>query len=302
MRTRTDHDCDSEARDPFRGLGWVGDRATCTSDPSSVLARPESKARRRRASLVIAALFLTLAFVAVAAADVEITDAVSREFSVLVETTVEITDAVSREFSVHVQPTGFSQDDPVAPSDSSDNGFGFCGVITHSWFDPPSCYGYKYVMISDALFTSIADFPTGFVAPFAVRANGQLMGTFGPGQSANFTDRPGGRVSSFTVTGIMPLRDPGDPLAFPLKIDFNTQTADFEMFPIITADADADTDVDLSDFLLFQACATGPAIPYSPGCESKDFDGDGNVDLADFGVFQRCYSGPNNPANLDCGN
>jgi hypothetical protein len=79
---------------------------------------------------------------------------------------------------------------------------------------------------------------------------------------------------------------------------------------VATVDFDFDNDVDLEDLAVFNACATGPAIPYTPGACSLvpdgqghivvDFDKDGDVDQTDFGVFQRCLSGQGNPANPAC--
>ncbi|GMV97171.1 MAG: hypothetical protein AMXMBFR83_15300 [Phycisphaerae bacterium] len=60
-----------------------------------------------------------------------------------------------------------------------------------------------------------------------------------------------------------------------------------------------------NSFSVFEACATGPEIPYDAhnlpsGCPlvpdpqghiAVDFDKDGDVDQNDFGVFQRCISG-----------
>ncbi|MBP7937527.1 MAG: hypothetical protein KA354_23040 [Phycisphaerae bacterium] len=80
------------------------------------------------------------------------------------------------------------------------------------------------------------------------------------------------------------------------------------------ADFDTDGDVDVGDVGRFQACVTGPTIPYNPtalppGCVmpvdanghiDADFDQDGDVDLADFGVFQRCYSGAGKAADSAC--
>lgn len=61
-------------------------------------------------------------------------------------------------------------------------------------------------------------------------------------------------------------------------------------------DCDADADVDLTDFLHFQACFNGPNRPATQlGCADADFDDDADVDLADFMVFQACFNGPNRP-------
>lgn len=70
-------------------------------------------------------------------------------------------------------------------------------------------------------------------------------------------------------------------------------------------DLDCDGDADSNDLAIFEACATGPAIPYDPqvlppnctlipdgtGRIRADLDGDRDVDQSDFGIFQRCHSG-----------
>ncbi|MHC4795634.1 MAG: LamG-like jellyroll fold domain-containing protein [Planctomycetota bacterium] len=80
------------------------------------------------------------------------------------------------------------------------------------------------------------------------------------------------------------------------------------------ADYDNDNDVDDDDFLIFEACATGPAIPYDagnlpPGCIlvpnpqgfiDADYDADLDVDHNDFAGFQLCYSGQNITADPGC--
>jgi hypothetical protein len=69
---------------------------------------------------------------------------------------------------------------------------------------------------------------------------------------------------------------------------------------IAVADLDADGDVDLTDFSIFQLCFGGPNRPVQgPTCVSADLDGDTDVDLADFGVFQACFNGPNRPPACD---
>ncbi len=62
------------------------------------------------------------------------------------------------------------------------------------------------------------------------------------------------------------------------------------------ADLDQDGDVDDDDFVLFDACQSGPTVPAGSECSSRDFDGDGDVDQSDFGIFQRCLSGSDGSA------
>lgn len=83
------------------------------------------------------------------------------------------------------------------------------------------------------------------------------------------------------------------------------------------SDFDQDGDVDANDSAMFAACATGPAVLYSPaslpepepGCTmvpdgdgriAADFDEDGDVDQSDFAIFQRCFSGSGHAADLSC--
>jgi len=62
-------------------------------------------------------------------------------------------------------------------------------------------------------------------------------------------------------------------------------------------DFDADGDVDLADFGVFQSCFNGPnRAAKQTGCDAADLDGDRDVDLGDFGMFQSCFNGPNRPA------
>jgi hypothetical protein len=83
----------------------------------------------------------------------------------------------------------------------------------------------------------------------------------------------------------------------------------------IDVDLDNDNDVDDQDVLLFENCATGPAVPYNPtdlpaGCPaavdfagilSVDGDRDGDIDHSDFGGFvQPCLSGDGIPASDQC--
>lgn len=132
---------------------------------------------------------------------------------------------------------GSSENNPVLPGGMANGSFSFVGVVTGAWVDPPVAEGFHYTMNSDSLFTEIQDFPTGFPTPFTVSVNGQELGEFGPGDSVDFTQFPGGGVKEFTITGLTPLVDPENPVAFPLKVGFDTETADFTMGAILDPEA-----------------------------------------------------------------
>jgi hypothetical protein len=101
----------------------------------------------------------------------------------------------------------------------------FKDIVTGAWIDPPTAWGFHHEMTSDSLFTSILGFPPGFADPFVVSVGGVPLGQFLAGQSVDF----GAGVSEFSVTGLRPLADGNNPLAFPLQLAFNTSTASFEM-------------------------------------------------------------------------
>lgn len=124
---------------------------------------------------------------------------------------------------------GSSQENPLLPTYTPEPGvFILDDVFTGAWVDPPSAFGFEYVITSpDSLFTKILNFPTGIDADnlFTVWVEGRSLGQFGPGNSVDFVSLLGGGVSAFTITGIDPLVDPANPTAFPLQLAFNTPTA-----------------------------------------------------------------------------
>ncbi|WP_017718619.1 PEP-CTERM sorting domain-containing protein [Kamptonema formosum] len=140
---------------------------------------------------------------------------------------------------------GASQFNPWLPNCpiQTANSMSFCGVTTGHWFDPPTAYGFDYEMDSDSLFTSILDLPATFENPFTVSVADKVLGVFGSGDSLNFgdyadllgdllIDNNGTKgVTKFTVrTG--DAIDPTNPMALPIKLAFNTETADFSLYAI----------------------------------------------------------------------
>jgi len=137
-----------------------------------------------------------------------------------------------------LDPTpGSSQENPILPNLQDFERFEFIDVPAGQWYDPPAAFGFEYTMLSDSLFTQILDFPSGIDTDnlFTVTVGDTVLGEFGPGQNVDFVSLLGDGVSSFSITGIDPLVDGSDPTVFPIKLDFNTETASFEMRALTAA-------------------------------------------------------------------
>ena len=74
------------------------------------------------------------------------------------------------------------------------------------------------------------------------------------------------------------------------------------VFSIGDFDSDRDGDVDLTDFLAFQAChtASGPDVRSPLRCRKFDSDSDADVDMHDAQAFQRAFSPPPPHSNDSC--
>lgn len=127
---------------------------------------------------------------------------------------------------------GSTQSNPLLPNTSDAGAFTFENSASGLWFDPPFVPGFRYIMESDSLFTSILEFPDGFAEPFHVIAEGASLGMFAANQSVDFVALLGHGVKDFIVTNISPLVDSEDPMAFPLRIAFDTDVASFRMVAI----------------------------------------------------------------------
>jgi hypothetical protein len=130
---------------------------------------------------------------------------------------------------------GSTATNPVLPTSTSPSGFQFGGTSSGAYVDPPTASSYHYVMTGKSLFTYVDGFPSGFSHPFTVFSGGQLIGSYQPGDEIDFTKLPGGGVSEFTISAIVPGTDPTDPGAFPLRLTFDTATADFVIDPGISS-------------------------------------------------------------------
>ncbi len=141
----------------------------------------------------------------------------------------------SQTISQNLSQVGRTQINPVMPTRLNNGVFSFVNARTGLWFDPPTAFGFEYTMTDNSLFTNILDFPTGFSQPFSVSVQDISLGNFTAGQAVNFSDYSnilgnllvsGSGVSEFSVTGINV--DPTNPSAFPIQLQFNTDTASFE--------------------------------------------------------------------------
>lgn len=158
--------------------------------------------------------------------------------------------------------TGNTQGVPVMPGTIVVGIFTFNSVPSGRWFDPPMAESFEFAMTpspqpvgltsrvfpgvtgtkisSDSVFTAISGFPEGVDRDdrFTVSVDGVLLGEFGPGdvlQFSDYRDKLGDRlvngegVAEFTIGAIDPGVNPADPRAFPIKLEFSTPTASFEM-------------------------------------------------------------------------
>ncbi|MEM9118867.1 MAG: hypothetical protein AAGD09_13435 [Cyanobacteria bacterium P01_F01_bin.56] len=176
---------------------------------------------------------------------------------------------------------GSSQFRPVLPVRFIAIGvFVFNNVPSGRWVDPPAADGFEYTMTprdipvgvasrifpgmtgvgeaDDAVFTRISGFPIGVDADdtFEVSVDGVVLGEFSPGDILDFNDYADelgdrlvdGGVAQFTVSEINPAVDSSNPVAFPLRVDFSTPTASFEM-RALEATAAEDTTQEVSQIV-----------------------------------------------------
>jgi hypothetical protein len=158
---------------------------------------------------------------------------------------------------------GGGQTDPVMPNPDSNwiaiGIFFFPIVPSDLWFDPPAAEAFDFTMKPSAQrvgiasrvfpgfggtrdetsrFTAITGLPKGIDKDetFTVSVKGVTLGEFTSAQTVRFSDYKDklgvlwqGGVESFTVSGIDSQPDPKNPRAFPIRLQFNTPTASFEM-------------------------------------------------------------------------
>ena len=227
-----------------------------------------------------------------AAASASATAGLSWLFQVDAPTTYTLTGHTDNStFASDATAIGSSQFNPVTPTTSAAHAWGFTGGTSGQYFAPPPAFGLRYAMSGGAKFTAIQDLPVGFSDAFTVSVGQQVLGTFAPGQKVDFNALTGGGASAFTLTGITPGADPDPALGFPLRLAFDTATANFGVTALaqIPGDVNFDGKVDFADLVVVAQhynTAPGTAV-WADG----DFTGDGNVDFADLVKLAQNYSG-----------
>lgn len=131
---------------------------------------------------------------------------------------------------------GQCQTNPLMPdvvnNPTGTNGpiYQFINQPGRAWYDPPSATGFTFKMTSDSLFTSILNLPGGFDSPFTVSVGETILGEFTGGDSIDFVSLFGSGVKEFSITGLNV--DPSNPDVFPIKLDFDTDLASFDMYTL----------------------------------------------------------------------
>lgn len=178
-------------------------------------------------------------------------------------TLLNLNSVIFIERSVTISRTiGAFQFNPTLPTFFVTGIFTFRNVVSGRWVDPPMAEGFEYEMIprdvpigiasrvfpgmtgfeeaEDALFTAITGFPKAVDKDdrFTVVVEGKVLGEFGPGDTLNFSDYAeelgellvnGEGVTKFAIANIEPGVDSSDPRAFPVRLEYSTPTASFEM-------------------------------------------------------------------------
>ena len=138
---------------------------------------------------------------------------------------------------------GESQRAPIFPDHPATNRHGapvggvFIDVRDGTWIDPELAFGYRFDFLSNSLCTKILSFPQGIDADqkFKVSVGTNVLGEFWQTNSVDFVQLVGAPVSSFRITGINPLVDAKLADAFPIQLQFATNTASLVMMPILNA-------------------------------------------------------------------
>jgi hypothetical protein len=132
--------------------------------------------------------------------------------------------------------SGASQGDAILPTAPGGGGsFDFSDVPGGgNWFDPPMAYGFEYQAALGSLFTEVG-LPTG------MEPGGDELYTI-EWDTGSATVAGGAfhtfatPVDHFSITGIDPSVDGNSPVAFPVYLVFDQETASFSMTPLLQAE------------------------------------------------------------------
>ncbi len=121
---------------------------------------------------------------------------------------------------------------PLMPTLIPDDGsFVFFDVPSGRWYDPPLVGGYQFATTDGSLFTEVGMPPLGVVNDSdGMYLVSSIHGNQSIAAGANLIFAS--PVDFFTVSGISPLVDSADPLAFPTYLVFDHPIASFTMRPI----------------------------------------------------------------------
>ena len=109
---------------------------------------------------------------------------------------------------------------------------------------------------------------------------------------------PGTNDDNLRLAANSPAIDAGDPAFVPdaSETDFDGHPrmrcgrVDMGAFEFNDADANCDSLIDLSDYLDWPACLTGPGVPWrEQRCAPFDLGRNGQVELSDFSDFQNSF-------------
>jgi hypothetical protein len=111
--------------------------------------------------------------------------------------------------------------------------FTFTNTRSGFWYDPPGTIGFEYLGLSGTLFSSI-QLPLGFLDPFGIYLPDGLGGfVFLQSATGGSTVNFGAGVSQFRILNINPSVNSDNPSAFPVLMNFTTQTGSFQMTGIV---------------------------------------------------------------------
>jgi hypothetical protein len=118
-------------------------------------------------------------------------------------------------------------DRAIEPAAAHRRDYEFTNVPTGRWVESPLGPKVFFTAGDGALFSGLAELPTGLEDPVAISADGNLLGHFEAGQSVSFQAFPGGGVSEFEISGLGSPANLQSSLSFPLKLAFTTSTGSF---------------------------------------------------------------------------